>query len=372
VASLHAAGNVVDELSSTILLADMWLVAGHPSRARSLCEQALGTAEAHGIAVARAAVELHVALSELDVHAGDLAGARRHLAAAAGLVDRVGMTEGSYRRFVAMAELAAAEGDLEQAVTHLGEAERLYRPGFFPGVRPIPATRARIRIRQGDLEAAGDWARDQGVTVDDDPAFLREYEHLTLVRLLLARHRANPAVGPAQDALALLGRLLAVAEPAGRGGSVLEIRLLQALARDALGDRPAALAVLAGALTAAAEPEGSARLLLDEGAAMTGLLRELQRQGLADDLPGRIRSREERSPTALAPRGTPEPLADPLSGRELEVLRLLDGELTGPEIARQLFVSHNTLRSHTKHIFTKLDVTSRRSAVVRARELGLI
>jgi LuxR family maltose regulon positive regulatory protein len=54
------------------------------------------------------------------------------------------------------------------------------------------------------------------------------------------------------------------------------------------------------------------------------------------------------------------------------VLRLLDGELTGPEIARQLFVSHNTLRSHTKHIFTKLDVTSRRSAVVRARELGLI
>jgi LuxR family maltose regulon positive regulatory protein len=235
-------------------------------------------------------------------------------------------------------------------------------------VRPIPATRARIRIRQGDLEAAGEWARDQGVTVDDEPTFLREYDHLTLVRLLLARHRADPA----HDALALLDRLLAAAEPAGRGGSTLEIRMLQALAHDALGDRHDALTVLARALTAAAEPDGSARLLLEEGAAMTGLLRELQRQGLAGDHPRRILARDEHSRTAPAPRGAPEPLADPLSGRELEVLRLLDGELTGPQIARQLFVSHNTLRSHTKHIFTKLDVTSRRAAVLRAHELGLL
>ncbi len=61
-----------------------------------------------------------------------------------------------------------------------------------------------------------------------------------------------------------------------------------------------------------------------------------------------------------------------LSDRELQVLRLLASELTGPEIARQLFVSNNTLRTHTKHIFTKLDVTSRRAAVGRARERGLI
>ncbi len=61
-----------------------------------------------------------------------------------------------------------------------------------------------------------------------------------------------------------------------------------------------------------------------------------------------------------------------LSERELQVLRLLDSELTGPQIARELFVSHNTLRTHTKHIFTKLDVTSRRAAVRRGHERGLI
>ena len=65
-------------------------------------------------------------------------------------------------------------------------------------------------------------------------------------------------------------------------------------------------------------------------------------------------------------------LPDPLTERELQVLRLLDTELSGPEIARQLFVSHNTLRTHTKHIFTKLGVTTRRAAVGRARERGLM
>ena len=64
--------------------------------------------------------------------------------------------------------------------------------------------------------------------------------------------------------------------------------------------------------------------------------------------------------------------AESLSDRELQVLRLLDSQLSGPQIARELFVSHNTLRTHTKHIFTKLDVTSRRAAVLRARESGLI
>jgi LuxR family transcriptional regulator, maltose regulon positive regulatory protein len=66
------------------------------------------------------------------------------------------------------------------------------------------------------------------------------------------------------------------------------------------------------------------------------------------------------------------PLADPLSEREIQVVRLLASELSGPEIARELFVSNNTLRTHTKHIFAKLGVTSRRAAIRRADELGLL
>jgi LuxR family maltose regulon positive regulatory protein len=78
-----------------------------------------------------------------------------------------------------------------------------------------------------------------------------------------------------------------------------------------------------------------------------------------------------RATTTAAPPGTPPP-TDPLSERELQVLRLLASELSGPEIARELFISHNTLRTHTKHVFTKLGVTSRRAAVARARERGLL
>ena len=91
------------------------------------------------------------------------------------------------------------------------------------------------------------------------------------------------------------------------------------------------------------------------------------------------RARRLLTLAAASEAGTPDPgrrvapsTTESLSERELQVLRLLDSELTGPQIARKLFVSHNTVRTHTKHIFTKLDVTSRRAAVRRARERGLI
>jgi LuxR family transcriptional regulator, maltose regulon positive regulatory protein len=107
---------------------------------------------------------------------------------------------------------------------------------------------------------------------------------------------------------------------------------------------------------------------------MMGSLRDAEHQGVAGDHARRLLSLRA-SPEAEAPDSEqrPEPpSADPLSERGLQVLRLLDSELSGPQIARELFVSLNTPRTHTKHIFTKLEVTTRRAAVSRARERGLI
>jgi LuxR family maltose regulon positive regulatory protein len=206
------------------------------------------------------------------------------------------------------------------------------------------------------------------VAATDDSRYLREFDHLTLVRLLIARHRAGPGGDSLDDVPGLLNRLEGAAEPAGRAGSVLEIRMLQALTLDAQGLRPRALEQLAGALAEVPEPDGYGRLFLDEGREMTALLRDVTHPEAAAGQAHRLLG------TRAIDRGTREaaPAAGTLSDRELQVLRLLDSELTGPEIARQLFVSPNTLRTHTKHIFTKLDVTSRRAAVRRAQERGLI
>ena len=384
VASLHASGNLVDELSSTVVLADMWLAAGRPSKARRLYERALKVSEAHGEPVLRATPDLHVGLSELDYEVGDFEAAHRHLERAAALGESAAMTESRYRWFVATGRVADAEGDPQEAITLLDKAEQLYRPGFFPDLRPLAAMKARVWITHGNLSQAADWAQDRGVSATDDAKYLSEFDHLTLVRLLIARHRAHADTNAVDQAVGLLGRLHEAAETSGRAGSLVEIRMLQALAHDAQGDRPQALQSLGQAWAQAPEPAGYVRLFLDEGAPMVELLRDAEHQGVDGDQARRLLSfsaAPDSAPRDSAPRDSEAPdseqsrapsLAESLSERELQVLRLLDSELSGPQIARELFVSHNTLRTHTKHIFTKLEVTTRRAAVRRARERGLM
>jgi LuxR family transcriptional regulator, maltose regulon positive regulatory protein len=144
--------------------------------------------------------------------------------------------------------------------------------------------------------------------------------------------------------------------------------VLQALARQTLGDIPAALAALERAMMLA-EPEGYVRIFADEGPPMTSLLRAAAKQGIRPNYVRRL-----LAALSGAEHGGPmeQALIEPLSERELDVLRLLGSELDGPAIARELVVSLNTMRTHTKNIYAKLAVTSRRAAVRRAAELGLL
>ncbi|MGH3458770.1 LuxR C-terminal-related transcriptional regulator [Aeromicrobium sp.] len=362
VRSLHAAGNLVDELDSTVVLADMWVAAGRPSRARRLCEHALLTATESDVPHMRATADLHVALAELDRELDDLISAEAHLETARVLGERTSITENRHRWFVAMAQVRATGGDHETATRLLDQAESLYRRGFYPEVRPVAAVKARLQIAAGDMTSAHVWADHSGIDVGDDPDYLHEYEHLTLARLLLAQKNCIAV-------LDLLERLNKAANDAGREGSVLEIRVLQALAHHAADDLASALGTLQRALDDAPEPESHVRLYLDEGPSMIALLRHAADAG--DTAGEHARRLLERAAQAEVPEPQ-QALVNPLSKRELEVLRLLDSELTGPEIARELYVTLNTLRTHTKRIFTKLDATTRAAAVLRAREHGLL
>ena len=164
-----------------------------------------------------------------------------------------------------------------------------------------------------------------------------------------------------------LGRLLEAATRGSRMRSVIEISILQALANRAAGGGAAALAALERALTLG-EPEGYVRLFVDEGEPIASLLRAALKRGVAPAYTRTLLA-------AFAPLELPQPshpeLIEPLSERELDVLRLLRSDLGGPDIARELMISLNTMRSHTKNIYEKLGVTSRRSAVNRADELRL-
>jgi LuxR family maltose regulon positive regulatory protein len=260
-----------------------------------------------------------------------------------------------------MAALLRANGDLDGAIAMLDQAEPLFRPGYLPDVRPIAATRARVRIGQGRLDDARAWVRERGVAPADPPTYQAEYDQLTLARLLVAE-------GNTREALDLLDRMLSAAQMAGRDGGIVEAGLVRALAHHVNGDADSAAADLAAALTVGV-PAGYCRLFLDEGQPMAELLGQVARTATHD-----VRTHVEHLLAAAQRPSAPVGPAseEGLSERELEVLRLLATELGGPAIARQLFVSVNTLRTHTKHIFTKLEVNTRRAAVRRAVELGLL
>jgi LuxR family maltose regulon positive regulatory protein len=167
-----------------------------------------------------------------------------------------------------------------------------------------------------------------------------------------------------------MGRLV----PLTRLGSVIQILLLQALAFQAQDNLPHALAVLEHAL-ALAEPEGYVRIFVDEGEAMRWLIEKQSRNrdhplsNYADKLLAAFTQPVSAPGSVILQQKNK--MLEPLSYRELEVLKLLRSELSGPEIAQQLIVSLNTLRTHTKNIFNKLGVNNRRAAIRRAEELNL-
>ena len=366
-AGLRRAGHIADTFGCAIALADIRRTQGRLGEAMRSYEQALQLVPEPGGPVLRGTADMYVGMSEVCRERDDLPAATQHLLRSQELGEHTGLPQNRYRWRVAMARVREAEGDLGGALDLLNEAERLYVGDFFPNVRPVPALKARVWIAQGRLGEALGWAREQGLSVDDDLSYLREFEHITLARVLLARYQDERAEASIHEATRLLERLLPAAEEGGRTGRVIEILVLRALAHQTLRDIPAALACLERAMSLA-EPEGYVRVFIDEGSPTAALLKAAAKQGIARNYVRRLLAAvSETEPD----RPIEQALIDPLSERELDVLRLLGTELDGPAIARELMVSLNTMRTHTKNIYAKLAVTNRRAAVRRAAELGL-
>ena len=206
--------------------------------------------------------------------------------------------------------------------------------------------------------------------------------------MLLAQDKSDCADRSIHEAIGLLERLLQAAQEGERTGSVIEILVLQALAHQMQGDIPAALVPLERALTLA-EPEGYVRIFVDEGPPMAVLLAKLHERSrkrprdastnvplayierLLALLRGE-RVQEGTSPAAPSAPTPAQPLLDPLTERELEVLRLIAAGLSNREIADRLVLALSTVKSYVNTIYSKLQVQSRTQAVARARALHLL
>jgi LuxR family maltose regulon positive regulatory protein len=386
-ANLRLGGYISPAIGGAIVLTDIQIAQGCLHEAMTTYERALQWATEPGAPVLPGAADMYVGMSALHYEHNDLKTATQHLLTSQALGELAGLQQNPYRWCTAMARIREAQGDLDEALDLLDQAERLYDANFSPNVRPIAARKVRVWVAQGRLSEALGWAHEQGLSVGNELSYLHEFDHITLARVLLARYLSDHADGYLSEVMGLLERLLKAAEEGGRQGSVIEILVLQAIAYHAQGDLPAALLPLQHAL-ALAEPEGYARMFLDTGPGMMQLLREasareiMPRQGLptyTDKLLAAFEAEKRKSeekpdlPPAL-PEGhrDGEPLIEPLSQRELKILRLIAQGLSNREISERLFLALSTIKGHNRNIFDKLQVQSRTEAVARARELGLL
>ncbi len=388
--NLQRAGYLSDAIGCALALADIAITRGRLHDAMEIYQKALRVASKRGEPNLRGTADMLVGMSELCYERNDLPTAIQLLMQVKKQGEQTGLPQNRYRWRVAMARIQWAEGDLDSAMVLLDEAENLYTTDFSPNVRPVSALKARLITVQGRLEEALDWVREQKLTAEDELSYLHEFEHITLVRIMLACYQRDRDKNIVSEAESLLVRLLKAAETGGRVRSVIEIRILQALIRHEKGEAQAALTLLHQAL-ALAEANNFVRLFLDEGLPMKHLLQEasplndhldftrklliafgadFEQEGGNEPADTTTSILFESAIGKTYPEKTA--LVERLSQRELDVLRLFRTELSGPEIAQEMMVALSTVRTHTKSIYGKLNVNNRRAAVRRAIELKLI
>jgi LuxR family maltose regulon positive regulatory protein len=364
------AGNIMFAIASAHGAAEILIAQGRLEEAVRTYEQSLQLALTAGRNAQRFTAHHHLGLAMLHLEIGKDDIALQHFQTGLELGLHCTLPDWPYHKCTVQARWKEYERDLNAAVDLLDEARRVYIRTLIPDTRPVEAWKARVYLKQGRLSHAQDWARELRLTVDDDLSYLREFEHLTLARVLVAAYRRNRVEGDVRDALHLLERLLKAAEEGKRTGSMIEVSILQALAHHARGNKAQALASLKRGLTLA-EPEGYVRIFVDEGQMMTELLTGLSEvEGLKEYIRKLLSAFGKQSDAPLPPPS--QPLIDPLSDRELEVLRLVAQGLSNDEISKRLFLSVSTVKGHNLRIFGKLQAKSRTEAVARARELGLL
>jgi LuxR family maltose regulon positive regulatory protein len=361
----HQAGNLYLEIGAIASLADIFYGQGKLHQAFDTYEELLRVATRPDGKQLNAAGMAYDGLALIAYEWGRSADAEKFVESAIEHCKKWGNITEMAESYVIQCRLLQAVGKTDDAQHALNQAENLtHTYSLVPRAESwMKACRVRLWLAQGNLEAAGKWAQSYNPgEIADSFSYVREAEYAAFIRVQIAQQRYL-------EALDGISRLLERAEAIWMAASVIELHVLQAVAYQAMGNTPKALQALERALDIA-RPEGYVRVFLDEGPSMKELLRHAGSKGIEPQYVAMILAGESQQADSVAQET--QPLIDPLSERELEIMNLLAEGCTNQEIAERLIIALGTVKAHTVNIYRKLNVTRRTQAVARARELGLI
>jgi LuxR family maltose regulon positive regulatory protein len=347
-------------------LARILRLKGQIPRAKQVCEQGLSDLEAM---LGRSPLS-GLLLSELgliEYEWNNLERAQELFLDAVTVAKPWGFWEALTPGYFGLARVRSVVGNVQGAFDALTELETLGENNPSLVMPVVKSSRVLLKVLEGDFDAGLEWAEAAGIGVGDEISYASEGDYLLLARILISAERWSEAEG-------LIDRLLPGVESGERYGRLIELFILKALSLEGQGDEEAAFDSLSRALELG-EDKGYVRIFLDEGTAMQALLGRALSRGISREyVRGLVKAFEVGDAGYLSTaRSTPiPPLIEPLSDREVEVLRLLRTELSGPEIAQELSIALSTMRTHTQSIYSKLGVANRRSAVRKAEEFNLL
>lgn len=363
-------GEVLFQISGTYLMADIRVAQGRLREALGLHKRLLRLADKQTGPVIRGTADIHLCISEILLEQGNYALALEHFETGKKLGEDATNAEFRDRWVSTEARFKEILGEYDAALELLDDAEQLYMLGPVPCARPYAARKARIWIVQERFSEALAWAQAQDLSVDDELSYIHEYEHITLARLLIAQHQVEPEL--LEQAKHFLTSLLKASEEGGRRGSLIEILMLQVVVNQLEGNTSNALALLKRALDVA-EPEHHVQVFVAEGKALHELLKAAITEGIGGDFARQLYAAISKTAahTDRVHRGEGV-LIEPLSNREIEVLRLIAAGMRNQEIADHLYISLATVKRHISNMYGKLEVSHRTEAVAKANDMNLL